>query len=126
MNSIFLATVIGWYMVIFGILMLVRHKQMRSVMADLMAQRGLFFILALMTFILGLLLVMSHNVWVTGWPVSITIFSWFVLVGGLIRLFFLDEALKIGRSFLSEPIIMNIMAILFLIFGVYLLFHVYY
>ena len=126
MATTFLATVIGWYMVTFSLLMLFRHEHVKSVVIDIMASRGLFFILAILTFVLGLLMVASHNIWVMGWPVIITLISWLVLVSGIIRLFFPDEAPKMGRAFLNEPMRMNIAAVVFLLIGLYLLSHVYY
>ena len=80
MLTTFLATVIGWYMVTFSLLILFKHKHIKSVMTDIIAHPGQFFILALITFILGLLVVVSHNIWVNSWPVSITIFGWIVLI----------------------------------------------
>ena len=126
MNSMFLATVIGWYMLAFGLLMLIRQQQMKSVLTEIIGHKGVFFIMALMTFILGLMIVVSHNSWVNDWTVSITIFGWFVLIGGLMRLFFLDEVLKMAKSLVKEPMKMKVFAVFCLIFGAYLLFHVYY
>lgn len=126
MATTFLATVIGWYMVTFSLLMLYRHEHVKSVVIDIMGSRGLFFVIAIMTFVFGLLMVVSHNIWVMGWPVIITLFSWLVLVSGIIRLFFPDEASKMGKAFFNEPMRMNIVAIVFLLIGLYLLSHVYY
>lgn len=99
MNTMFLATVVGWYMVIFGLLMLSRQELMTSVFSEIMAQKSLFFMLAFITLLVGLLLVASHNIWVMDWPVSLTVFGWCILGGALIRLFFLEFMLKAGRSF---------------------------
>jgi len=126
MNTMFLATVIGWYMTISGLLILIKREQMKSIFSDIITQRGSFFIIALLAFIIGLLLVVSHNLWVKDWPVSITIFSWVLLIGSLFRLFFMDHAIKMARSFFKAPIRMTIAAIIFLIFGLYLLYYVYY
>lgn len=126
MATTFLATVIGWYMVVFSFLILFRHEHVKSAVSDIMANRGLFFILAIMTFILGLLMVASHNIWVMGWPVIITVLSWLVLVSGIVRLFFPDDAPRMGRAFLKEPMRLNIAAIVILLIGLYLLSHVYY
>lgn len=126
MNTMFLATVVGWYMAIFGLLLLIKQEQMKSVFSDILKQRGMFFLLTFITFIIGLLLVVGHNLWVKEWPVAITIFGWFLLVGSLIRLFFMDHVMKIGQSFFKAPIKMYITAIFFIVFGLYLLFHVYY
>lgn len=126
MTTTFLATVIGWYMVLFGLLMLTKQEQMKSVLADVVAHKGHFFILAFITFLIGLLLVVGHNIWIASWPVSITIFSWLLFIGGLGRLFFLPEATKMAGSFIKSPKGLNVFGIFCLIFGVYLLAHVYY
>ena len=81
MDTIFLATVIGWYMVIFGLLMLIRHDYVKAAMTDILAQPGVYFVLALITVVLGLLIVASHNLWTTSWPVAITLFGWVLFIG---------------------------------------------
>ena len=125
METIFLATVIGWYMVIFGLLLLVKHDYVKSAMADVLAQRGLYFVLAIITVVLGLLMIASHNIWMMGWPVVVTLFGWLILIGGLFRLFCSDAAHKMGKEFLKAPMKMRIVGVVFLIIGVYLLLHVY-
>lgn len=42
----------------------------------------------LMWFIGGLAVVVLHNRWTTGWPMTITLVGWFFLAGGLFRVFF--------------------------------------
>lgn len=124
MATTFLATVIGWYMVLFGLLVLVRTDYVKSAAAEILAQRGLFFLLAVISMILGLLMVTSHNVWVMGWPVAVTIICWLVFISGVLRLF-LPDVQKMGKLFLHDPMRLKITAVVFLIYGGYLLFHVY-
>lgn len=126
MSTLFLATVMGWYLVITSVFLLVRHNDVKALGTDVLKQRGLCFLLAIMTLIFGLLLVVSHNIWVKDWPVVITILSWLVLCSGLLRLFFLDVAVNMGKSYLSHPYGIRIPAIVFLLLGLYLLSHVYY
>ena len=126
MDTIFLATVIGWYMVIFGLLMLVKHDYVRGAMMDVLAHSGLYFVLAIITLILGLLIVASHNLWTTDWPVAFTLFGWVLFIGGIFRLFFSDAVHTMWKKCLKIPMKMNIIGVLFVIYGVYLLFHVYY
>lgn len=125
MSTIFLATVIGWYLVIVGLFLLVRRQTLQGVMADFISQRSLVFLLAIITLILGLLMVVSHNIWVMGWPVIITILSWLVLIGALIRLFFPDCAIKMGENALKHPNRLIISGIIMLLIGLYLLYMVY-
>jgi hypothetical protein len=126
LNTIFLATVIGWFMVIASIFLFFRHEHMKSVIDDVITHPGLFFVFALFTLILGLLMVTSHNIWLMGWPVVITLFSWLVLMSGAIRLAFPDITMKMGKSYFHHPIRMQITGVVLLIVGLFLLFHVYY
>ncbi|KTD64333.1 hypothetical protein [Legionella spiritensis] len=126
MSTLFLATVIGWYLVIVSLFLLFRRETMRTIMAEILAQRALVFVLAVFTLILGLLMVTSHNIWVMAWPVVVTLISWLVLISGLLRFFCPDTAIKMGRSFLNHPTGMNVTTVIFLIIGLFLLFQVYF
>jgi len=124
--SIFLAHVIGWYCVIMGLFLLFRRDQVGVIAKDVLAHRGLVVIAAVMTFILGLLLVFSHNIWVAAWPVVITVIAWLTLIAGVVRLFFPEELTRVWRKWLSNPSAIIITAAITLIVGFYLLFIVYY
>ena len=126
MDTLFLATVIGWYLVIISLFFLLRREQFKLIMVDVVAQRGLFFVFAITTIILGLLMVVSHNVWVMGWPVIVTLFSWLVLISGLIRLFCPDAVKGMASSYASKPLKMQVTGVIGLLIGLFLLFKVYY
>jgi hypothetical protein len=125
MVTMFLANIIGWFLVLVSLLLILRYEHFKSVASDIMAHPGLFFIWAIIAVILGLIMVSSHNIWIIGWPVVVTIFSWMVLVGGLMRLFFPEEVIKIGRTMLKGSTKIHIMGILWLIIGIFLLMHVH-
>jgi surface polysaccharide O-acyltransferase-like enzyme len=38
-------------------------------------------------FIAGLAIVRAHNRWTRGWPVMVTLTGWFIMLGGLYRMF---------------------------------------
>lgn len=126
MATVFLASVVGWYLVVFGLLLLLRQEHMILVSRDILARRDVFFILALVTFLIGLLMVLSHNIWIMGWPVIVTVLSWLVLISGVIRLFFPEQAPKLGQSLLNKPVGINVLALILIVIGIYLLAHVYY
>lgn len=126
MVTYFLASVIGWYLVIFSLFLLLRRSIAKSAMGEIMAQPGLILILAVITVILGLLMVISHNVWVMGWPIILTLFSWLVLIVGLLRLFCPDFAIKMGQGFIGHPTRMTVAGVIFLIVGLFLLYMVYF
>ena len=126
MVTLSLASMIGWYMIIFSLLLLCKHEYVRSITDNIMENKGLFFIVTVITVILGLLLVTSHNIWMIGWPVIITIFAWMVLISGLVRLFCPEIVHKIWRSSSYNRTTLNIMGVMFLVVGLYLLSHVNY
>ncbi|HHP0257296.1 TPA: hypothetical protein ACRZRH_002943 [Legionella pneumophila] len=126
MLTTFLTTVIGWYLVIVSLFLLFHNEHAKSAMAEIIAHRGSQLIMAIVTLITGLLLVVSHNIWVMGWPVVITLFAWLVLLGGLIRFLCPDTAVRVGQSFVDNPIRLKIAAVIFFIIGLFLLFNVYY
>lgn len=126
MITLFLASVIGWYLVIICLLVLFRTEHVKSVASDIMARRDAFFIIALMTLILGLLMVVSHNIWIMGWPVIITVIAWLVLISGILRLFCPEIAPKMSRCFLENTTCMRVTAVVLLLIGAYLLYQVYY
>ena len=126
MTTIFLATVIGWYLVIISLFLLLRHEQMKSIVSDVVTQQSVFFMMSIITIILGLLMVASHNVWVAGWPVVITLLSWLVLISGILRLVCAESAKKMALSFVEHPARIQIAAVVILAIGLFLLFKVYY
>lgn len=124
--TIFLAKVIGWYLVIVSLCVLFRHEQLRAVMGDILAQRALLFFIAIITVILGLLLVISHNVWVLGWPVIVTIFAWVVLIGGILRLVMPEPLLRMGQWWLANPVYLRVATVIYVLIGLYLLYRAYF
>ena len=126
MATTFLATVIGWYLVVFSCLILFKHQHVKAIVTNIAKQPGQFFILALFTFIIGLLMVVSHNFWILEWSVVITLFSWLILIGGLYRLFCQEAAQKTALAFVKKPLRMRVTAIVLLVIGLYLLAHIYF
>lgn len=126
MTTLFLATVMGWYLVIVSLLFIAYYKHITSVISDMMSNQSLFFVLGIMTLILGLLLVASHNVWIMGWPVVITLLSWMVFISAVLRLYCPAIVLKIGPSLTQHPTRIRMLGLVFFLIGGFLLFHVYY
>lgn len=89
--SIFLAKVIGLYMLIAGGLVFRGPSYYKQLTEDVMTQRGVLLVSGIMTLILGILMVLTHNIWVADWRVLITILSWWALIKGVLLLYFPDK-----------------------------------
>lgn len=122
----FLASVLGWYLVIVSLFMLFRREMLESVMKDILAQRALLFLFGLLTLIIGLLLVVSHNIWVMAWPVVITLIAWITLISGIVRLVFPELVIKMGYKQLQNTHALTAIGIIGFVLGLYLLFKGYF
>lgn len=121
-NSIYIGRVMGWYFVIFGLVILLRHQVMHAAILQIATQPALLFFVAINTLIIGLLLVVAHNVWVRGWQVVITILSWLILIGGLVRVSMPEIAIKGAEWWIHNPTYLTVVAAIYVILGVFLLY----
>ena len=94
-TSIFLAKVIGLVSVISTLAVLIRYKtflkiEEEAVKSPILVHLSGFFIL-----IIGVLLVVSHQVWTRDWRLVITIIGWLMLLKGSIRMFFPETVRRV-------------------------------
>lgn len=121
-----LATVVGWYLVIVSSVLLFRRKLVTTAMSDIITQPGQLLIVAFLTLIIGLLMVVSHNIWVMQWPVVLTLIAWMTLISGIIRLVCPETAHKLWHNMIAKPEMLTISGIIMLLIGLFLLFKVYF
>ncbi|PIR88335.1 MAG: hypothetical protein COU09_02775 [Candidatus Harrisonbacteria bacterium CG10_big_fil_rev_8_21_14_0_10_44_23] len=89
--SLYLAKVWGLFIVIITFSMMINKKQIAK-MYHLAKEEGMLILMGMLSLVVGILSVLSHNIWVSSWPTIITIFGWLALLKGLMFLFFPDAA----------------------------------
>ncbi len=105
-DSKYIAGLVGPALAVVTLSELVNAKIWQGVSAPAVYQAGLA------AFIAGLAIVHAHNVWTRAWPVLLTLVGWFLVAGGLARMFFTEAA----RQSAGEPALAFAMeAILFVI-----------
>lgn len=119
-KSIFLARVIGLYYIITGLFMLVAYRQIDTITSSFVSQPALIILVGALTLIIGLLLVVSHNLWVKDWRVLITIIAWLTLIMGIIRLFCYAYLPTFSEGIIAHKGYMFIPLIICFIVGIYL------
>ena len=118
--SIFLAKVIGLYMLFVGMVVL-KKPSLQEVINKLSKDEDLRFVLGLFTLILGLLLVVGHNVWDgTGYQIVITIISWIVLLKSLLIVWLSNEKYNKIMTVFNTHTLITVSGIINLILGIYL------
>ena len=101
-NSIFIARILGLYLTIFGLLVLLRPAQFRAIVNAYMESPPIVFLGGIVGLIMGIILVVSHNIWAADWRVVITILSWIILIKGINHLFFPSVPRKMARTLLGS------------------------
>jgi hypothetical protein len=86
MLSNYLAEVWGISMVVIALVLLVKESYLKRLFISMENEDNLFF-WGFVTFIIGITMVLAHNIWVKDWQVIITIFGWASLLKGLFILF---------------------------------------
>ena len=91
-HSIFLAQLLGLYLIIVTGGLLMNIKNCRKIMDGYCENEALLYLGGMVGLIAGLLIVLSHNRWVTGWPVLITLLGWMSTLKGAFLMFFPNQA----------------------------------
>lgn len=92
--SRFLSKVLGLYLIFISLAIFINMKQVLIPVTRLVSDSPLMMVTGFFTLILGLLLVVSHNVWQWNWRVLVTIISWVILLKALCIIFcphFMDK-----------------------------------
>jgi uncharacterized membrane protein len=86
MLSNYLAEIWGISIIVIALALLINETYLKRLFASMQNEDNLFF-WGFVTFIIGIAMVLAHNVWVKDWQVIITIFGWASLLKGLYILF---------------------------------------
>jgi len=121
-QSRFLAKVLGLYLIIVALAYLVNMSVYTGIITNLLNNNALMIITAFMTLIIGLLLVVAHNVWEFSWRVIITIVGWLTLIKAVCLLFFPDYMNHMNLQILQNTSVISISLFIDLILGLILLF----
>jgi hypothetical protein len=101
-TSIFLARLLGPSMLVIGLGLLLNRATYRDMSLEFLDSPALIYLAGLIAFVAGLAIVLTHNVWVAGWPVVITIFGWVSLAAGIFRIVFPASVAKLGRRLIDS------------------------
>ena len=119
--SMFYAQVIGLWLFLVALAMIVHHSRFKKTVTETLNNASVMTVSGLIALGLGLLLVTSHNIWVSEWPVVITIFGWVLIFQGVMRIFWPETFAKIMKDLLAGSGY-TVMSWVWLLVGLYLLY----
>ena len=118
--SFLLAKVIGIFMILMGLVLWIRQKQLQSAVKELSNNEALILLTGIINLIMGLLVVYSHNYWNTLWLSIISLVGWSMLLKGVFALFFPKAFKYMGHSLLKVKWIYPVAGLFFIVLGLYL------
>lgn len=119
--TIFLAQFWGWLLVVVGSIYLLKKKTLAEEIFKLVEDRGFVLLSGWVALIIGLTTVILHNIWSADWRVVVTVFGWLTLIKGIVRIGFPKIYRKSDSFFREKTWLIQILLILMLILGIYLI-----
>jgi hypothetical protein len=118
--STFLAQVIGWFFFVMYLGLLINQAHYKKVMSDFYSNQPLYFSMSSIWLVFGLLIVLTHNVWVSDWPILITLIGWIVLLQGAFRLLAPAASIQFMKN-MQAKLGLPLICWIWLLIGLYLI-----
>ena len=118
--SIFLAKIFGLYMIIIGLAFILKHRIFVRMISDAIKNLHAVYFLIIGELLLGLLLVLHHNIWEADWRIIITIISWITLIEAFFYLILPHSVLMRVMHSLNTNAMYVFGGVLSIILGLYL------
>jgi hypothetical protein len=120
-----LAGFIGPLLAAMGVAMLLNRELLPAMIGQLSQNYGLVLLSGALLLLAGIAIVRVHNIWAGGWPVVVTVLGWLAIVGGLVRMWFPQQAVPIAETFGAAPTAMLIAGLVIVATGGFLSFKAY-
>lgn len=120
--SYFLGQLMGLSVVLFSIVGIIRPKIIKAAASDFNHESFSALVIGLIAIVVGLSVILSHNVWEFSWRVWITLLGWSSLIKGLTYAIFPEFLISISRHMLNKKSWIQGSLSIMLILGIYLTF----
>ena len=119
-TSIFLERFVGIVSLVMGTSMVLRRKMLLGVFHELSENRTISYILGTLLMMVGLSIVLQHNVWLLGPQLAVTLFGWLALTEGTSYLFISNRTMRHYMAALDNKVIYFSIGASYLVLGSYL------
>ena len=121
--SIFLAQALGLYFLIVGFALISNGDQLKGLVSKILEDDALLFVTGFIALILGVLMVISHNLWVMDWRIVITLVAWLMFIKGVVRVVFPKKAVNISKKWIKSNTAYYTTSVIVLLLGFFLGYH---
>jgi hypothetical protein len=121
LTSIFLAKFFGFILIIVTLALLFIRKNFDMVLKFYEGTMAIL-VKGVVNTLLGIVLLLYHNAWTTRLDITTTLFSWLILVVGLVNLFFPKHMNNMVKKIRKSKGLGTFALVVFLLIGVYFLY----
>lgn len=125
-SSIFLAKLIGPVFLTMGISVVANPPRIKRMAREILDSDAFIFMSGMLTLPAGLAIVITHNIWVAGWPVLITILGWIAIFAGITRVLMPAGLKSIGQAMIEKTALITVPGIVMVLLGAYLSYQGYF
>lgn len=101
--DVWIARYLGPLFFVLALPMLITPDRFRELARGFVADSPLILVSGVLAMTGGLAIVNTHNVWVLGWPLIVTVFGWALLLGGAVRIVAPHIVARMGDAMLERP-----------------------
>lgn len=120
-TSSFLMQLIGVYILLIGLIMMLRRKFFIHAMHDFIYNRALRFVIPALELAAGLALILTHNVWTVGPELIVTCVGWLLAIESVLYLLLPEKTLIKSLSALNNKKMYVVGGALSMALGIYLI-----
>ena len=119
-TSIFIARIFGLCYLVIGIGFVLNRKAFQKVMQDFCKNAALLLLGGISALVIGVVIILKHNIWAANWTVMITIIGWLGFIKGIWMTVFPNTVPKFMQAYQRNKNLPTVHSILALILGVVL------
>ena len=123
-RSKFIAGLAGPVFLSLGVSMFLNRDMFPDIVHQISNSFPLIIVMGMIALVAGIAIVQTHNTW-SGWPASITLIGWLLVIGGVMRIVFPRQLASIAGSIGGDPSLLMIPATLVTAIGLFLCFKAY-
>lgn len=123
--TLWISRFLGPVILVLGVPMIVTPVRLQETTRRFLLDPPLILISGVLAMMAGLSIVNTHNVWMLGWPLIVTLFGWALLLGGASRIIVPNVVDEVGGAMMHRPATTRVVGAFWAALGAFLTFKGY-
>ncbi len=118
--TIWISKFLGPVILVLGMPMIFSPERLQETTKRFLADSPLVLVSGVLAMTAGLSIVNTHNVWVLGWPLIVTLFGWALVLGGASRIVAPRVVEHVGGAMMDRPTMTRVVGAFWVLLGAFL------